>query len=589
MDISVKKMLSTALTIYMVIASIISAQDNYINIIVPEDKETTTTLSKYRLAANTLPKSSVELNGKKLKVYSSGAVVDLMKLEIGVNKFELESIHNGVKVTEKFTITREKKEIESTPDDIVILEEEMILPNKDLWLDAGDILEVRVKGTPNANVTFMDDIKMIELSTKETKGIEGIYTGVYKVSPEINIENIPIKFKIEKDGETFERTTDAKVSMLPNTLPRVGITKGDRPFLNYGLGTDRLGGAKLAYLEAGIKISIDGKVGDQFRVKLTENQTAWIPEDQVELLPIGTFPPKSLTEAWAVYGGSKSDKVIIRLNEKLPFSTRQELNPTRIIVDIYGATANTNWITQHLTTEAVKNLYYEQVEEDLFRVIIEPTHKQIWGYDIGYSGSALEISIKKQPTNLKMSNIKFVLDAGHGGNNRGSLGATGLLEKDFTLDMVNRLETALKAKGAAVFKTREDDTFSRNSERLNKIDSFDADILISIHANSIGYSTNPKRVSGTSTYYKHIAFRSLSLAIYKRMLELELNAFGNIGNFNFTLNSPTKIPNVLVETAFMSNPNDEMKMMDGVFKEKMVRQIVQGVQDWLYECEDGLN
>jgi N-acetylmuramoyl-L-alanine amidase len=584
-----KKIMVYLLVIFLFFTVKISAQENYISIIIPEEKETTTTLSKYRLAANTLPNSNVKLNGKKLKVYSSGAIVDLMKLEIGVNEFELESVFKGVKVTETFSITREEKKIESTPEDVVILEEEMILPDKDLWLDAGDILEVRVKGTPNANVSFMDGIKMIELPTNETKGIEGIYTGVYKVNPDINIENIPIKFKIEKDGETFELTSSAVVSMLPNTLPRVGVTKGERPFLNYGLGTDRLGGAKLAYLEEGIKLSIDGKVGDQYRVKLTENQTAWIPENQVELLPVGNFLPKSLTEAWAVYGGSVSDRVIIRLNEKLPFSTRQELNPTRIIVDIYGATANTNWITQHLTTEAVKNLYYEQVEEDLFRVIIEPTSKQIWGYDIGYSGNSLEISIKKQPNNLNMSNLKFVLDAGHGGNNRGALGATGLLEKDFTLDMVDRLETALKAKGATVFKTREDDTFSKNSERLDKIESFDADILISIHANSIGLSTDPKRVSGTSTYYKHIAFRSLSLAIYKRMLELELNSFGNIGNFNFTLNSPTSIPNVLVETAFMSNPNDEMKMLDGVFKEKMVRQIVQGVQDWLWECEDGLN
>ncbi len=589
MDSYSKKIMVYLLVIFLFFTVKISAQENYISIIIPEEKETTTTLSKYRLAANTLPNSNVKLNGKKLKVYSSGAVVDLMKLEIGVNEFELESVSKGVKVTETFSITREEKKIESTPEDVVILEEEMILPDKDLWLDAGDILEVRVKGTPNANVSFMDGIKMIELPTNETKGIEGIYTGVYKVNPDINIENIPIKFKIEKDGETFELTSSAAVSMLPNTLPRVGVTKGERPFLNYGLGTDRLGGAKLAYLEEGIKLSIDGKVGDQYRVKLTENQTAWIPENQVELLPVGNFLPKSLTEAWAVYGGSVSDRVIIRLNEKLPFSTRQELNPTRIIVDIYGATANTNWITQHLTTEAVKNLYYEQVEEDLFRVIIEPTSKQIWGYDIGYSGNSLEISIKKQPNNLNMSNLKFVLDAGHGGNNRGALGATGLLEKDFTLDMVDRLETALKAKGATVFKTREDDTFSKNSERLDKIESFDADILISIHANSIGLSTDPKRVSGTSTYYKHIAFRSLSLAIYKRMLELELNSFGNIGNFNFTLNSPTSIPNVLVETAFMSNPNDEMKMLDGVFKEKMVRQIVQGVQDWLWECEDGLN
>ena len=581
--------MKTSIILVVIISNIVIGQKNYISIVVPEEKETITSLSRYRLAANTLPNSTVKLNGKKLKVYSSGAFVDLMRLAEGVNKFEIESENNGISVTEKFTITREKEEITSTDEDEIVIEEQMMLPDKDLWLDVGDILEVRVKGTPNANVSFMDGIQMTELPTSQTKGVEGIYTGIYKVKSELEIENIPITFKLEKDGVVVEKNTPAKISILPNSLPRVGIIKGHRPYLNYGLGTDRLGGAKLAFLEAGIKIAIDGKVGDQFRVRLTKNQIAWIPEEQVELLPEGTFTPKSLTDSWALYGGSKSEKVIIRLSEKLPYSTRQEVNPTRIIVDVYGATANSNWITQHLTASEVKNLYYEQVEEDLFRIIIEPTHKQIWGYDIGYKGTTLEIKIKKQPEILSFNKLKIVLDAGHGGRNKGSLGASGLLEKDVTFDIVNRLESALSAKGAKVFKTREDDTYPLNSERLDRVDSFDADLLISIHANSIGYSTDPKKVSGTSTYYKHICYRPLSVAIYKRMLELGLNPFGNIGNFNFTLNAPTNIPNVLVETAFMSNPNDEIKLMDGVFKEKMVNQIVQGVQDWLYECEDGLN
>ena len=372
-------------------------------------------------------------------------------------------------------------------------------------------------------------------------------------------------------------------------MPRVGITKSERPFLNYGLGTDRLGGAKLSFLEKGVKLAIDGKVGDQYRVRLSKNRTAWIPIEQVELLPIGTFLPKSLTESWAVYGGRKKEKVIIRLNEKLPWSTHQEVNPTRIIVDIYGATANTNWITQHLNMKEINNLYYEQVEEDVFRVVIEPIHKQLWGYDIGYSGNTLEIEVKKQPEILQFNKLKIVLDAGHGGENEGALGASGALEKDITLDIVNRLESALKKKGAKIFKTRSDDTFSSNNSRVNTVNSFNADLLVSIHANSIGYSTDPKRVSGTSTYYKHICYKSLSLSIYKKMLELELKPFGNIGNFNFMLNSLTNIPNVLVETAFMSNPNDEIKLMDGVFKEKMVNQIVQGIQEWLYECEDLYN
>lgn len=581
--------LNALIVLLFLFSNVIFSQQNYISVVIPEKKETVTTLSKYRLAANTLSDSKVNINGKKLKVYPSGAFVDLMNLEIGENEFEIESNYKGDKVTHTFIIIREDDDLQTSPDDELVIDEELMLPDKDLWLKEGDILEVRIKGTPGATVTFLDGVEMTELPASETKGVEGIYTGIYKVDSKLDIENIPITFKMEKDGESLEKSTKHRVSFLPHSLPRVAVTITDESYLNYGLGTDRLGGAKLSFLESGIKLVIDGKVGNQYRVRLTPNQVAWIPAEQVKLLPVGTFLPKSLTNSWAVYGGKETEKVIIRLNEKLPFSTRQEINPTKIIVDIYGATSNSNWITQHLTTEEVKNLYYEQMEEDLFRVIIEPLHKQIWGYKIGYSGNALEIEIKKHPGNLKFSNLKFVLDAGHGGENRGALGASGLLEKDVTLDIVNRLESALKKKGAEVYKTRDDDTYSLNSKRLRKIKSFNADILISIHANSIGYSTNPKRVSGTSTYYKHICYRPISLAVYKRMLELDLKPFGNIGNFNFALNAPTEIPNVLVETAFMSNPNDEMKLMDGVFKEKMVMQIVQGIQDWLWECEDDLN
>ncbi len=579
----------SVLVVFYLIARSLIAQENYISIIIPEEKEITTPLSKFRLAANTLPNSKVKINGKKLKVYSSGVFVDLMKLDIGENNFEIESVNKGRKVTETFTIIRESNKLKSTDEDSITIEDEMMLPDKDLWLDTGDILEVRIKGTPNAKVSFMDGKPMVELPTSETGGLEGIYTGIFEVEGDKTIREEQIVFRLEKDGEIFEKKSFAKISILPDELPRAAITKVKRPYLNYGLGTNRLGGAKLSFLEKGVKLTIDGMVGDQYRVRLTKNQMAWIPTEQVELLPVGTFLPKSLTESWAVYGGRKTEKIIVRLNEKLPWSTRQEINPTKIIVDIYGATANTNWITQHLNNKEIKNVYYEQVEEDLFRIIIEPIHKQVWGYDIGYNGNSLEIKVKKQPEIISFEKLKFVLDAGHGGENEGSLGASGKLEKEVTLDIVNRLGKALKKKGAKVFKTRADDSYKTNNERLDAIEKFNADILVSIHANSIGYSTNPKKVSGTSTYYKHICYRPLSLAIYKRLVELDLKQFGNIGQFNFRLNAPTEIPNVLVETAFMSNPNDEIKLLDDVFKGKIVKQIVQGIQDWFYECEDGLN
>ncbi|MCB9207461.1 MAG: N-acetylmuramoyl-L-alanine amidase [Ignavibacteriales bacterium] len=584
-----KNIVFIALLSLLSIINLFAQKENYISIVVPEEEVTTTTYSRYRLAANTLPGSSVSINGENIKVYPSGAFVDLLKLDFGKNEFKIKSTKNGITVNKQFTITREDKSLKTTSTSELIIEDELMLPEDDLWLDAGDVLEVRVKGTPGCKAYFMDGIEMTELPASENNGVEGIYTGIFIVRDNTNYDNLPITFKLEQDGESVEKKSKAKVSLIPNKLPRVAVTKGDRPYLNYGLGDDRLGGAKLSFMEAGIKLTINGMSGDQYRVKLTDNYEAWIPKDQVDLLPFGTYPPKSLTDSWAAYGGKKSDKIIIRMNEKLPYSTRQEVDPTRIIVDVYGATSNSNWITQHINTEGIKNLYYEQAEKDLFRIIIEPTRKQIWGYKIGYSGNSLEIEVKRQPENLSFKNLSFVLDAGHGGSNNGSLGSTGLLEKDVTLDIVKRLETMLRGQGAKVTTTRSEDVYSKNSERLQNINSSNADILISIHANSIGYTSDPVKVSGTSTYYKHIAYRPLSVAIYQRMLELGLEQFGNVGNFNFALNSPTEILNVLVETAFMSNPNDEMKLMNAEFKDKICRQIIQGVQDFLYACEDNSN
>ncbi len=555
---------------------------NYIQIVIPDSDTIKTELSRYRLAANTLPSSKVTINGKRVKVYKSGAFVYLFKLDVGENKFTIISRNKRGKVVKELVFLREEKKLVSTPEDTLRIEDEMMLPDKELWLDEGDILQVRIKGTPNCIATFMGGILMYELPEEETGGIRGIYTGTYKVKSTDEFWQREITFKLENlAGEVVEKKSKVKISLIPKEFPRIGKTIGERPYLNYGLGTNRLGGAKLSFLEEGIKLIITGKVGNQYRVKLTESLNAWIPVEQVELLPPGTFLPLTLTESWNVYGDKKYDYVVINLNEKIPYSTRQTVNPTKIIIDLYGAVANTNWITQHLNTNEIKNVYYEQVESGLFRITIEPKHKQIWGYKIGYKNKSLIIRLKRTPKKFAISNFKFVIDAGHGGTNKGALGATGVKEKEVTLSIAKKLKLLLEKNGAKVTLTRSGDVYSKNSERLEKVLKSGADFLISIHANSVGISTDPVRASGTSTYYKHICFRPLSQSIYKRMLELGLKQFGNIGSFNFTLNSPTEIPNVLVETAFLSNPLDEMKLTNKTFQKKIAEKIVRGVKDFL--------
>ena len=194
--------------------------------------------------------------------------------------------------------------------------------------------------------------------------------------------------------------------------------------------------------------------------------------------------------------------------------------------------------------------------------------------------------VKRQPERLKLKALKFVLDAGHGGDNAGALGSTGAKEKDVNLSTVLHLKELLEDKGATVLLTRGADSAASMQGRLQTALGANPDILISVHSNSIGYTTNPEETRGVSTYYKHIGFRPLSEFILKRVVAAGLPSYGNVGSFNFILVSPTEMPNVLVELAYMSNPQDEMKLLDDGFRKDLARAIVRGVEDFLDSCDE---
>ena len=70
------------------------------------------------------------------------------------------------------------------------------------------------------------------------------------------------------------------------------------------------------------------------------------------------------------------------------------------------------------------------------------------------------------------------------------------------------------------------------------------------------------------------------------MLELGLKEYGNTGSFNFMLNSPIEYPNALVETLFISNPEDEIEILDEGFQQQIADKIVLGIKDFLEACKE---
>lgn len=357
-----------------------------------------------------------------------------------------------------------------------------------------------------------------------------------------------------------------------------GRTTGLLPYLNYGLGTDRLGGAKMTYLDTNVLVQVVDSAGRDYKVKLSGNHYAYLPKIFYKTDTSIRLQPQYLTASWRVWGDEKYDYVSIGLPERLPYSSLQRTGPSQVVVDIYGAVTNTNWITQLKTVKEIKNVWYEQVEDDVFRVFIELKHQQHWGHFISYTNNTLQIRIKRQPEKLRVRGMNIAIDAGHGGEATGATGIiTGAKEKDYTLLIAQQLQRLLQTKKARVFMTRMTDRDVSMTDRIMMLQQWDPDILISVHLNSSGN----ENVKGVSTYYRYIGFRPLSEKILTRMLELGLNNFGNVGAFNFSLSGPTAYPNALVEVAFLSNPEDEQRILDPKFHKEVAKQIYKGINDWL--------
>ncbi|UYQ92484.1 N-acetylmuramoyl-L-alanine amidase [Chitinophaga horti] len=545
----------------------------FIRMTQPGREQNAVTTARQYLVGSTCKGCSLTLNDTMAIVYGTGAFALPVNLSPGLNTYRLKATSTEGKSVEKTINFNYNVPETPLPVSTFNITDITTYPEGNLVLQSGDAIRLRVKALPGC-IAKVGETLLYE----QPQAMPGTYQGTYIVKPnDPLITGTGLRVTLRKDNQETSRITGSTFSMA-SSIPLVVKTVGSMPYLEFGLGEDRLGGARMTILDTAVLLNVTGKVGGDYRVQLANNVTAYIPSGQTALMPPGTFPPTSLTSSWRVWGDDKYDYVSVGLSAKLPYRTKQEINPARIVLDIFGATANTNWISQLQSVKEIKNAYYEQVSDDIFRVTIDLVHAQHWGYNVYYNGNNLVVRVKRQPATPSIKGLTITVDAGHGGSNPGAMGPTGATEKDLTLLIARELQDQLVDEGAKVIMTRMTDSYVDNTYRITSNRAKDPDLLVSIHLNSAG---NPIDISGTSTFYKHIGFRPLSLAIYKRMLELGLKEYGNVGNFNFALNVPTEYPNVLVETLFLSNPSDEALVLDPGFRKQMAAKIVLGIKDFL--------
>jgi N-acetylmuramoyl-L-alanine amidase len=229
-----------------------------------------------------------------------------------------------------------------------------------------------------------------------------------------------------------------------------------------------------------------------------------------------------------------------------------------------------------------------------------------------------------QPKYTRHRDVVVAIDAGHGGEDPGAIGAGGTREKDITLTIARKLAARIdKQSGMRAVLVRDGDYFVALRQRIAKARKHDADLFVSIHADAF----KDRRVRGSSVYTlsnggatseaaKWLADREnradliggVSLAerndvLASVLLDMTQNATiehssiaasrvlnklsslgkvhqRNIQQAGFVVLKSPDIPSMLVETAFISNPDEEKRLRSGAYQNKLADSLLEGIMDY---------
>lgn len=187
------------------------------------------------------------------------------------------------------------------------------------------------------------------------------------------------------------------------------------------------------------------------------------------------------------------------------------------------------------------------------------------------------------PESSRLDGKVICLDAGHGGSDPGAIGPSGTFEKDNNLAIAISLKEKLENHGATVVMTRDTDSdvwgsnASASEElgaRVEIANESDADIFVSIHNDSFTSNT----ASGTTTFHNGDS-ESIKLAghIQNKLVEELCTKDRGVRFASFYVIRYTSMPAVLVETAFISNPEEELLLASADGRSKAAQSIFLGI------------
>jgi N-acetylmuramoyl-L-alanine amidase len=167
-----------------------------------------------------------------------------------------------------------------------------------------------------------------------------------------------------------------------------------------------------------------------------------------------------------------------------------------------------------------------------------------------------------------------VIDAGHGGSDRGGIPGQRIPEKEMTLDVAQRLKTLLATSGYRVVMTRDSDVFVPLPTRVAIANSYANAIFVCIHFNSA------KRMGagGIETYFFSRESLPLASAIHYYVAGGAPSSNRGVRRRGFYVLRKTRVPSVLVECGFLTNPTEGEYVQTSTYRQKLADEIAAGIR-----------
>ena len=175
--------------------------------------------------------------------------------------------------------------------------------------------------------------------------------------------------------------------------------------------------------------------------------------------------------------------------------------------------------------------------------------------------------------NQSSEDLTVVIDAGHGGHDRGGIPGQRIAEKEMTLDVAQRLRNVLGASGYHVIMTRDSDVFVPLPTRVAIANSYRNAIFVCIHFNA----TQRAGAGGIETYFYSRDSLPLASAIHHYVVGGAPSANRGVRRRGYYVLRKTSIPAVLVECGFLTNPTEAAYAQNTSYRQKLAQEIAAGI------------